>query len=196
MQNNRPVGAYLLALVVMVAVASLTTSELWTRHARTHAEQEKIKQTLIAVAPVTDYDNNPSAEMQKHRYNGKTFIAYPFIKDNQSAGYVIQNETPAAYNGLLRLLVGVSSDGISSGVRIIQHRETPGLGDRIELRRSRWILGLKGLPINKTAWQLQSDGGQIANLTGATVSARATLNTAYEALLYFTQKLEHTSQYE
>ena len=190
MQNNHPVGAYLLALVVMVAVASLTISELWTRHARMHAEQEKIKQNVIAVAPIADYDNNPSAEMQQHRYNDKTYIVYPFIKDDRLAGYVIQNETLSAYNGLLRLLVGVRGDGISSGVRVVQHRETPGLGDRIELRRSRWILGLKGLPIDKTAWQLQSDGGRIANLTGATVSARATLNTAYEALLYFTHDLE------
>lgn len=192
MRNKRPVGAYILAAVVMVAVASLTMSELWTRAARVQAEQEKIKQTLIEVAPITDYDNNPLQEIQHRQHNAKTYISYPFIKDKQLAGYVIQNETQSAYNGLLRLLVGVRLDGSCSGVRVLQHRETPGLGDRIEARHNRWILGLKGLAADKNSWQLKKDGGTIANFTGATVSARATLNTAHEALLYFAQDLKHS----
>ena len=192
MLNNRPAGAYTLALVIMIAVASLTISEFWTRAARIQAEQEKTKQALIAVAPIADYDNNPLQEIQHQRHNGKTYLAYPFTKDRRLAGYVIQNETQSAYNGLLRLLVGVRHDGSSSGVRVVQHRETPGLGDRIELRHNQWILGLEGLTADKNSWQLKKDGGMVANLTGATVSARATLNTAHEALLYFVQDLEHS----
>lgn len=190
MRNNHPISAYLLAIVVMVAVASLTIGELWTRDTRHHAEQEKIIQNLNAIAPFVDYDNNPSLEVQYHKYKNKNYIVYPFIKDSRLIGYVIQNETQSAYNGLLRLLVGVRNDGSCSGVRVVQHRETPGLGDRIDAQHSRWILNLKGLPIEQASWQLQQDGGTVANLTGATVSARATLNTAYEALLYFTQVLE------
>lgn len=193
MRNNRPVGAYMLAVVVMVAVASLSVSELWTRDTRIHAEQASIARSLIAIAPTTDYDNNPLQEMQQHRYHGKTYTAYPFVKNKLLVGYVIQNETSSAYNGLLRLLVGVRRDGTSSGIRVIHHRETPGLGDRIEHRRSRWISELSGLPINKASWQLKKDGGSVANLTGATVSARATLNTAYEALLYFASDLEYSN---
>ena len=194
MRNNHTTGAYLLALIVMVAIASLTTSERGTRDTRSRAEQEKIIQNLSAVAPISDYENNPSLDAQHHQYDDKSYILYPFIKDNRLAGYVIQNETQLAYNGLLRLLVGVRSDGISGGVRVIQHRETPGLGDRIEPQHNQWITSLKGLPINRTAWQLQKDGGMVANLTGATVSARATLNTAYEALLYFKHNLEYSNE--
>ena len=193
MRNNPSAGTYLLAIAVMVAVASLTITELFTRDARTRAEQEKIIQNLNAVAPLASYDNNPSLEAQRHRHNGKSYIVYPFIKDSRAVGYVIQNETQAAYNGLLRLLVGVRNDRTCSGVRVIQHRETPGLGDRIEADRSDWILTLNDLPIDRTAWQLQKDGGTVANLTGATISARATLNTAYEALLYFAQDLEYSN---
>ena len=182
----------MLAFVVMIAVASLTSSELWTREERMQAEQEKIKQALIAVAPIADYDNNPLQEKQHHQHNGKTYIAYPFTKNHRLAGYVIQNETQSAYNGLLRLLVGMRHDGSCSGVRVVQHRETPGLGDRIEPRHNRWILSLKGLTMDNSSWQLEKDGGTVANLTGATVSARATLNTAHEALLYFAQDLEHS----
>ena len=194
MLNKRPVGTYLLALVVMVAVASLTSSEFWTRAARTQAQQEKIQQSLAAVAPITDYDNNPLQEKQYRLHDGKTYIAYPFTKNGRFAGYVIQNETYSAYNGLLKVLVGLRHDGTSSGVRVVQHRETPGLGDRIEPQNNQWILKLKGSMVNKRSWQLKKDGGVVDNLTGATVSARATLNSAYEALLYFTQDLEYSDK--
>ena len=192
MLNKRFSGTYLLALVVMVAVASLTSSEFWTREARTQAQQEKIEQSLITVAPITDYDNNPQQEKQYRLYDGKTYIAYPFTKDGELAGYVIQNETYSAYNGLLKVLVGLRRDGTSSGVRVVQHRETPGLGDRIEPQNNPWILQLEGSAVDKRSWQLQKDGGLVANLTGATVTARATLNSAHEALLYFTQDLEYS----
>ena len=191
MLNNRYAGTYLFALVVMIAVASLTSSEFWTREARAKAQQEKIEQSLISVAPITDYDNNPLQEKQYRQHDGNTYIAYPFTKNGQLAGYVIQNQTYSAYNGLLRVLVGLRRDGTSSGVRVVQHRETPGLGDRIEPQNNPWILKLSGSATDKSSWQLEKDGGMVANLTGATVSARATLNTAHEALLYFTQDLEY-----
>ena len=192
MSNNRFTGTYLLALVVMVAVASLMSSEFWTRQARMQAQQEKIEQNLLAIAPITDYDNDPLREKQYRLGDGKTYIAYPFTKNGQLAGYVIENETYSAYNGLLRVLVGLRRNGTSSGVRVVQHRETPGLGDRIEPQNNQWILKLKGSAVDKRSWQLQKDGGLVANLTGATVTARATLNSAYEALLYFTQDLEYS----
>ena len=192
MSNNRFAGSYLLALVVMVAVASLMSSEFWTRQARTQAQQEKIEQSLLAIAPITDYDNDPLREKQYRLGDGKTYIAYPFTKNGQLAGYVIENETYSAYNGLLRVMVGLRRDAISSGVRVVQHRETPGLGDRIEPQNNQWILKLRGSTVDKRSWQLEKDGGAVANLTGATVSARATLNSAHEALLYFTQDLEYS----
>ena len=192
MLNKRFSGTYLLALVVMIAVASLTSSEFWTREARMQAQQEKIEQSLLAVAPITDYDNNPLQEKEYRLDNEKTYTAYPFTKNGELAGYVIQNETYSAYNGLLKVLVGLRRNQTSSGVRVVQHRETPGLGDRIEPQNNPWILQLKGSAVDKRSWQLQKDGGLVANLTGATVSARATLNSAYEALLYFTQDLEYS----
>ena len=168
------------------------SSEFWTRQARTQAQQEKIEQSLLAIAPITDYDNDPLREKQYRLGDGKTYIAYPFTKNGQLAGYVIQNETYSAYNGLLRVLVGLRRNGTSSGVRVVQHRETPGLGDRIEPQNNQWILKLRGSTVDKRSWQLEKDGGMVANLTGATVSARATLNSAHEALLYFTQDLEYS----
>ena len=192
MSNNRFAGSSLLALVVMIAVASLMGSEFWTREARTQAQQEKIEQNLLAIAPITDYDNDPLREKQYRLGDGKTYIAYPFTKNGQLAGYVIENETYSAYNGLLRVLVGLRRNGTSSGVRVVQHRETPGLGDRIEPQNNQWILKLRGSTVDKRSWQLEKDGGMVANLTGATVSARATLNSAHEALLYFAQDLEYS----
>ena len=48
------------------------------------------------------------------------------------------------YAGPIRILVGIEIDGTISGVRIVEHRETPGLGDRIDQSRSDWVYQFDG----------------------------------------------------
>lgn len=95
---------------------------------------------------------------------------------------------PNGYAGQIRLLVAVDIDGEVNGVRVIEHRETPGLGDRIEARRSGWILGFRGLRTEKlqaSTWTLDRDGGTFDRLTGATITSRAVLGAVRNAVLYF-----------
>lgn len=188
MLNNFPNGAWLLAIVTMVAVATLIASKQWTQTSRIQAEQAEFLAILNEVAPTQDYDNNPLAELQHHSdQQGRHYSIYPLRKKGQFVGCLIKSETQSAYNGRLSVLVGIRPDGTSSRVRVTQHRETPGLGDRVEPRRGDWILQLDKRPAVLAFWQLEKDGGQVSNLTGATVTARATLRVAYHALLYFQQ---------
>ncbi len=92
------------------------------------------------------------------------------------------------YAGPIRLLVGVAMDGKVSGVRVLEHRETPGLGDRIETIKSDWVLQFDGHSLRDpepAAWAIRDDGGQFDQLTGASVTPRAIINAIRQTLTYF-----------
>jgi len=92
------------------------------------------------------------------------------------------------FSGLIRILVGVEFDGTITGVRILQHRETPGLGDKIESARSDWIFQFDGRSMGNpevTGWAIRNDGGEFDQLTGASVTPRAVIGTVRDTLLYF-----------
>lgn len=92
------------------------------------------------------------------------------------------------FSGLIRILVGVEFDGTITGVRILQHRETPGLGDKIESARSDWIFQFDGRSMGNpavTGWAIRNDGGEFDQLTGASVTPRAVIGAIRDTLLYF-----------
>ena len=92
------------------------------------------------------------------------------------------------YAGPIRLLVGIRADGSITGVRILEHRETPGLGDGIEAARSGWVYQFDGRSLGDpplAAWRLRADGGEFDQLTGASVTPRAVVRAIRETLLYF-----------
>jgi len=95
---------------------------------------------------------------------------------------------PDGYNGDIRLLIAIDISGKVLGVRVVSHRETPGLGDPIEIERSDWILSFtqKSL-LNPGAdgWAVKRDGGEFDQFTGATISPRAVVKTVHNTLLYF-----------
>jgi electron transport complex protein RnfG len=89
------------------------------------------------------------------------------------------------------LLVGIHVDGSLSGVRVVAHRETPGLGDAIEEERSDWILGFTGKSLQNPSlqqWAVKKDGGAFDQLTGATITPRAVVKAVRQALLYYQDK--------
>ena len=84
--------------------------------------------------------------------------------------------------------MGVSREGKILGVRVIKHAETPGLGDKIEVKKTKWILDFDGLslgspPIEK--WKVKKDGGQFDHMAGATITPRAVVKAVHKALIYF-----------
>ena len=88
------------------------------------------------------------------------------------------------------LLVGIDITGQVTGVRVVNHHETPGLGDGIEKRRSNWIDGFIGKSANNPGeggWKVKRDGGNFDQFTGATITPRAVVGAVHKALLFFTQ---------
>lgn len=92
------------------------------------------------------------------------------------------------FSGPIRILLGVDMQGTVTGIRILKHKETPGLGDKIESRRSDWVTQFPGRSIGNpqlTEWALRRDGGQFDALTGASVTPRAVLKAMRDTLIYF-----------
>ncbi len=100
---------------------------------------------------------------------------------------------PDGYSGEIRLLVGVLADGSISGVRVLAHRETPGLGDPIEIERSDWITGFNGRSLGNPVlaqWDVARYGGDFDAFTGATITPRAVVRAVKNTLIYFAQNRE------
>jgi electron transport complex protein RnfG len=101
---------------------------------------------------------------------------------------VLEAVAPNGYAAAIRLLVGVAPDGTVLGVRVTEHRETPGLGDAIDARRSGWIEHFAGKSLREPTparWRVRKDGGDFDQFTGATVTPRAVVGAVANALLYF-----------
>jgi electron transport complex protein RnfG len=115
---------------------------------------------------------------------------YRARKEGQPVAAVVASTAPDGYNGEIRLLVGINYDGTLIGVRVVGHKETPGLGDMIDARRSNWILSFDGLSLNnltRTSWNVKRDGGVFDQFTGATITPRAVVKAVHNTLLHFEQ---------
>ena len=92
------------------------------------------------------------------------------------------------FSGPIRILLGVDMQGTVTGLRILKHRETPGLGDKIDSKRSDWVHQFPGHSIGDpdvTKWAIKRDGGEFDQLTGASVTPRAVVKAMRDTLIYF-----------
>jgi electron transport complex protein RnfG len=120
----------------------------------------------------------------------ETLHAWRARRDGQAVAVVLEAVAPGGYSGPIRLLVGISPDGHLLGVRVLEHRETPGLGDAIESGRSGWIERFAGRSLRNpapTQWRVRKDGGAFDQFTGATITPRAVVGAVANALRYFEQ---------
>jgi H+/Na+-translocating ferredoxin:NAD+ oxidoreductase subunit G len=92
------------------------------------------------------------------------------------------------YNSTIHLMIGVSRDGVLTGVRAVSHRETPGLGDQIDIQKSKWITQFDGKSLDtpdRSLWLVDKDDGKFDSITGATVTSRGVVKGVKNTLLYF-----------
>ncbi|MBR7889559.1 electron transport complex subunit RsxG [Marinomonas sp. A79] len=111
-------------------------------------------------------------------------------KDNKVTGIIFETIAPRGYNGNLDMLVAIDKDGIVTGSRVISHKETPGLGDKVDLKKSDWILSFANTSLDnpsRKGWGVKKDGGEFDQFTGATITPRAVVRAVKNTLIYFEQ---------
>jgi electron transport complex protein RnfG len=193
--NSHPVvrSGVLLGLIALLGTALLVGVNALT-HERI-AEQEKLRvlQQLNAVVPVDSYNNDLLEDRieiidETHFRHPAPISVYRARQDDQPVAVLMIVTAPDGYNGDIRLLTAIDTAGVVLGVRVLSHRETPGLGDPIEVEKSDWVLGFNGKSLLKPqikGWTVKRDGGEFDQFTGATISPRSVVRAVHSALLYF-----------
>ncbi len=156
-------------------------------------EQLVLLRKLNTILSPSEYDNDlldDQIVLEQDRLLGtrgpsKAYLAY---KNSKPVAIVLSPVAPNGYSGPINMLVGIYHDGTIAGVRVVKHRETPGLGDVVESQRSDWILGFDNKSLEDPAskkWKVKRDGGEFDQFTGATRAPRAVVKAVHSALLYF-----------
>ena len=158
-------------------------------------EKLTLLRKLNNIIPADAYNNNlllDTISIKPNRLLGtkENSLAYRARKDDQDIAIVLSSIAPNGYNGPIHMLVGIYDDGRLAGVRVIKHRETPGLGDVVSISHSNWILGFNNKSLgnpDSTRWKVKRDGGDFDQFTGATITPRAVVKAVHNTLLYFKQ---------
>lgn len=180
--------AFALAGTLILAGINAATESRIAENERT-ALLQRIEQLLAGQS----YDNDPlldSLTINDNALAGTPVTVYRLRQQNKPMAAVYDLTTPNGYSGSIRLVVGVNHDQSIGGVRVVSHRETPGLGDKIELAKNDWILSFNGKSLNNPTseqWAVRKDGGVFDQFTGATITPRAIVNTVRDALLWSSQ---------
>ena len=185
-------GAFCLGFGLLLAVTdALTAKDIAAR------AMEDRQNSLAAVIPDAIHDNNPVVDtilLDVAKDEGLT--VYLAKKDGLVTGvaYVVSG---IGYAGQIKLMLGGGADGRVLGVRALAHKETPGLGDKIEIKKGDWIerftgLGLGNPPIEK--WKGKKDGGQFDQFSGATITPRGVVGAIREGLVFFDARKQELTQ--
>lgn len=182
-----------LTLFVFVSIILLLVIRAITAPVIAEAEKQNLLNTFNEVLPATLYDNNPLENTTLIRDevalqllgSKEPVLVYRALKQQQPAGVIFTTTAPNGYSGNIHLLVAVLANGQVSGVRVLKHAETPGLGDKIEVNKSDWILDFNGRQLkaeSEAIWAVKKDNGEFDQFTGATITPRAVVNAVKNAL--------------
>lgn len=184
--------------MVLAAFALVGTTLLALTYSATRdniaASEKRAKLALIAqILPAALYDNDiirDALDQPRSPELGTTESTpvYRALKDGKPVAMVIEAIAPDGYAGKIRLLIAIKVNGEISGVRVVTHKETPGLGDYVDIARSNWIKVFDGTSLEKHPskdWKVKKDGGRFDYMTGATTTPRAVIKAVHKALVWF-----------
>jgi electron transport complex protein RnfG len=157
-------------------------------------EQQELLRTLHSIIEPSRYDNDIANDCimvtSPELGSDKVQTAYIARKSGQVVAVALTSIAPQGYNGNIDFIMAINNDNSVSGVRVLKHKETPGLGDKVEVRRSDWITSFAGKKImsdSDSRWAVTKDNGMFDQFTGATITPRALVNGVKDTLTYFTQ---------
>lgn len=182
--QSAKLGGFTLIVCLIVAwIASLTVQPIALR------QQEDTQNMLSQVFPAELYDNQISQEEYHVTLDGAPVHFFLARKQGVPSGIVLFQDT-TGYSGAINMLMGIDANGVLTGVRVINHKETPGLGDLIEPAKSQWIFGFTGKSLDNTSaknWHVKKDGGEFDSFTGATITPRGVVRGVFEGLQLFSK---------
>jgi electron transport complex protein RnfG len=189
-------SALLLAAFAAAGGLQVALTHAATRERIAEAERQALLRDLHAVVSPDTHDNDLAVDVTEVRDPARLGTAAPIPvyrarRGGEPVAVVLTPVAPDGYSGSIHLMVGIARDGRLTGVRVLSHRETPGLGDDIEARRSGWILAFAGRSLGdpkREHWKVKRDGGVFDQFTGATITPRAVVKAVRNALELYAER--------
>lgn len=193
---GRSIGknSLLLGAFALVTAGVLAGTYQLTRGQIANSERAAAQQALLEIIPKERHDNDlladtlPVPEDSLDQLGLETPADIHLARqDGEVAAIIVPAVAPDGYSGDIRMIVGVNRDGTVAGMRVLTHRETPGLGDKVELKKSDWVLGFNGKSLGNPEpeqWKVKKDGGDFDQFTGATITPRAVVNQVRKVLVF------------
>jgi Na+-translocating ferredoxin:NAD+ oxidoreductase subunit G len=187
-------NALILLGVIILGLAILAPINSVTREIVIKREEEEKMRVIGQILPQELYDNRllrdsvkvPPDQDLLHTRNRT--VAYRARLQGKPSAVIFEMTAPDGYSGNIFLIIAVKEDGSVSGVRVLNHNETPGLGDYIEIIKSNWIKIFGGASLKNTSdarWEVRKDSGRFDFVARATLSARAIVHAVHRALKYY-----------
>lgn len=175
----------LLGFVALICTAVSSGIYFLTKEKIEQAVAEQQRKLLAEVIPSEYFDNDllNNCRISQHKEIDKICIGK---KNQKTSVYALEATAPDGYSGNIRLFIGMTPQGEILGVRVLEHKETPGLGDKIETRINNWILSFNNQKItreNLHDWAVKKDGGKFDQFAGATITPRAVVNQVKRSAL-------------
>ncbi len=177
----------LLGMIALLASSLLVVGEVETRDAIAARKAEDLTANLSQVIDPATHDNDLLADAIVIDNNGEKTTVYRARKEGTVIAVAFETSA-VGYAGPVVCLMGLKADGTVLGVRVLSHAETPGLGDKIEVARTHWILDFDGRSLGnppEEKWKVKKDGGIFDQFSGATITPRAVVLAVTKGLKLF-----------
>lgn len=190
--NNVIRSAASLGLIAMAGTALLAGVDFFTADRIAEQERRVVLEQLGRIIPEhydeSLLDDRITITDENFFPKGQRVTVWRARDKGAPLAVILKFNAVNGYSGDITLLAGIDVDGELRGVRVISHKETPGLGDAIEIEKSPWILGFSGKSLVRPApdlWKVRRDGGEFDQFTGATITPRAVVDAVRMALQYY-----------
>ncbi|MDH5929363.1 electron transport complex subunit RsxG [Vibrio lentus] len=194
MLNAIKKNGLVLAIFACASTGLVAITHYLTKDQIKQQEQAQLLSVLNQVIPHDLHDNelfSACTLVQAEELGTEQAMpAYIAKLNGEPSAIAIEAIAPDGYNGAIKVIVGMKIDGTILGTRVLSHQETPGLGDKIDLRVSDWILSFAGKQVtdsNLDRWKVRKDGGDFDQFTGATITPRAVVKSVKQAVQYVNQ---------
>jgi electron transport complex protein RnfG len=178
-----------LFLVTFIASAALGYLYELTKGPIEASKLSKQNNAIMQVVP--EFDNEPGEESFKIDVDGGTLEFFPAKKNGELVGTAVSTFTNNGFSGNFKIMVGFLPDGTIHNISVLEHKETPGLGDKMQKSKSNWSVQFNGKNPANFQLKVTKDGGDVDAITASTISSRAfcdAVDRAYKAYMEGGQK--------
>ncbi|RLD45683.1 MAG: RnfABCDGE type electron transport complex subunit G [Bacteroidetes bacterium] len=161
-----------LTLFLVAAIAALALGGVYTitKEPIAIAKQKKLEAAIKAVLP--EFDTIQTVKV-KDVGGDDSLTFYYASKENKLVGAAIKTFTMKGFSGRIELMVGILEDGTINNTAVLSHKETPGLGDKMDIKKSNFPTQFVGKNPESFKLKVTKDGGDVDAITAATISSRA-----------------------